>query len=408
VKVHFYLDRRKGIKENLPVFLHFWHHGELLRVTTGEHCSMHDWSGKKERVKKHTAGAKEINRILDSMENELIRFMQKEKALNRSCTINDLRKNLTFLDGRKPGFFQVWDEFVDEHKKKTAWKQNTLERFRVLKNHLLSIDEKNPVGFEKMNRKFMQDFVTWQAAKGLSDAYTKKNIDQLKWFLNWASIKGYNRNLDYRRFRYVGKDKVPSAGKEIFLTPGELNRILKLNLPDGQIRVVRDAFCFACLTGLNYADLVQLEKNSIKDHKLLYTPKKTRRKLTVELMDVSLKIAEQYRQKPGECLYQLPGIQIFNKKLKEIGKAVQIDNEIVVHNSQGMTKYKKWQLLSSSASGKTFIKLGVNQGIGLEVMSELTGYAPGTLNRFYSVEKKTIIKGIRKLNSAIVAGYHKN
>jgi len=398
MRVHFYLDRHVGKKKNLPVFLHFWNHGELLRVSTGEHCDTDKWNVNKERVKKHIAGAHEINKILDTQQNEIIRFVRREKASGRTCTVNDLKQNLGFLAGRKPGFFQVWDEFTEAHREKNAWSNNTHERFKVLKNHLLSFNEKHAVRFEGMDRKFMEQFVSYQHEKGLGSAYIRKNLDKLKWFLNWASIKGHNRNLAYKKFRF-GKKEPPIAPKrDVYLTPSELVRVLGLKPDSKRTRVVRDAFCFACLTGLNYAELVQLKRKNIVDNKLNFSPRKTNRNITVELIDVPVKIAGEYSRQNSKNLFNLPGIQVFNRILKDIGKEAGINERIFINNSDGGSEYLKWQLLSSKVSKRTFINLGVGQGIGLEVMSGLTGYTSSTLNRFYSVPADTLSREIRKLN----------
>ena len=73
MKVHFYLDRRRDKLVNLPVFLHFWHGGELLRVSAGVHCDSSEWDGKNERVSKKSKKAGKINALLDSMEEEIVR-----------------------------------------------------------------------------------------------------------------------------------------------------------------------------------------------------------------------------------------------------------------------------------------------------------------------------------------------
>jgi integrase len=224
----------------------------------------------------------------------------------------------------------------------------------------------------------------------------------LKWFLNWASIKGHNRNLSYKQFRFRKKEKIIIARPDIYLTPPELIRILKLKIQDQRVELVRDAFCFACFTGLNYAELARLRKKDISGTQLCYNPHKTNRIVVVELADTSKIIAEKYKSTPGIFLFVLPGIQVFNRVLKEIGNQAGIDEMHCLDVLKEDTRYPKWQLLSSSASKRTFINMCVGLGIGMDVMTGLTGYAASTLNKYYPLAKDKINNEIRKLNSAII------
>ena len=98
MKIHFYLDRRKGKTDRLPVFLQFWHKGQLLRVFTGEHCNLNDWDSDNERVKPDIMGASEINKLFQSMESEVLALVRQIKIVRKHVNMDYLKDNLTFMN----------------------------------------------------------------------------------------------------------------------------------------------------------------------------------------------------------------------------------------------------------------------------------------------------------------------
>ena len=117
MKIHFYLDRRKGREENLPVFLQYWHDGELLRVFTGEHCDLNNWDNKAERVKKNVAGSAEINELLTSMEKEVVGIVMEARVIRVPLSVKDIRQKLTFVSGSDKDFFKVSELRSDKYGK---------------------------------------------------------------------------------------------------------------------------------------------------------------------------------------------------------------------------------------------------------------------------------------------------
>ena len=386
MKVNFYLDRRKGKSERLPIFLHYWHEGSLLRAFTGEHCDSKNWNGKTQRVKKRTEEADEINMILDSMRHEMVQYVRLEKRFKRHFTIADLKENMSFLNGNGKDFFQVWDEFVYEHVQSGAWKESTAKRLWVVKNHLLSSDKPENISFESINSSFLKEFSDMQKRKGLSNSYINQNIELLKWFLNWAGNKGYMRNMDYKKFKADLPVDQGSKRPQIFLDEKELNRMYSLKPGEKSAELVKDSFCFACLTGMTYGDMAILAYDQLREDRLFYAPLKSSRGVVLELTGIIKEIIEKYRSSTSALIFPLPRIQNYNKILKDLGKAA------------GIVKY---ELLSSQASRKTFFTLAVKSRVSLEVMAEMTGVLPATLSKHFTVDEHMIKTEIQKLSNIV-------
>ncbi len=401
MKVHFYLDRRRDKQLDLPVFLHFWHGGELLRVFTGVHCDSNEWDKKNERANRKSKKAGKINTLLDSLEEEIVRYVYKAKMLRRKFTVKEMKQDLSFLPGQESKFFQVWDEFVYENIKEKSWKESTINRFWAVKSHLSSLNERDALTFSLIDKELLQNFVEHQLSRGLSPNYVRKNMDVLRWFLNWASIKGYLKNLDYKRYKSPGTDPAANIRPEISLSGAELNKLINLE-PDNDISMlVRDAFCFSCFTGITFNDLRAIQQRNIKGNRLSYTPGKTSNKISLELSDPAKFILKKYMVESLPVLFRLPLLQTYNKTLKELGRLAGV-NEIIKISYRGKMKtFRKWELMSSRASRNTFVKIGVDSGISLEIMSGLLGYSTASLSKYYQVSEDTRERAIMKISQIV-------
>ena len=405
MKIHFYLDRRKGREENLPVFLQYWHDGELLRVFTGEHCDLNNWDKKAERIKKKVAGSAEINELLTSMEKEVVGIVMEARVIRVPLSVKDIRQKLTFVSGSDKDFFKVWDEFVDSEAREKEWTDGTIKRLQVVKSHLLKMNRYYRINFQSINNLFYKNFLKYHTDLGYKTTYAKKNLDILKWFMNWAAEKGYRVNMAYRKIKPAMEKVSPD---QVILDQEELRKIFNYRTDSEELILVRDVFLFGCMTGLGYSEISQLSRENIKNGNIIYTPKKVFKKVEVPIVPAAQQILEKYSNGENIYLFSLPPIQYYNLHLKILGKDAGLNKEVTIKYSIGSKtkekRFRKWELMSSKVARKTFINMGAVKGIGLEVMSELSGYLPGTIKSFYKVKDRILKNEINKFNEIYNTG----
>jgi len=406
MKIHFYLDRRKGRENSLPVFLQYWHEGELLRVFTGEHCDIDSWDKKAERISKNVPGADVTNELFASMEEEVVRIVREAKVIRETLSVKDIRQKLTFVSGAAKDFFKVWDEFVDFESTEKDWTAGTIKRIQVVKSHLIKMNRFYRINFQSINNNFYKNFLKYHADLGYKTTYARRNLDILKWFMNWAAEKGYRVNMEYRKIK-PAKERV--IADQVILNQKELARLAKYQSESKKSMLVKDVFLFGCMTGLGYSEISQLTRKDIQNGKIKYTPKKVSRSVEVPIVETARHIIDRYSNNENKHLFKLPPIQYYNVHLKKIGKESGLNEKVTIQYSIGdkiMEKsFRKWELLSSKVARKTFINIGAEKGIGLEVMSELSGYLPGTIRSFYKLKDKLIKNEITKLNEIYHTGH---
>jgi len=402
MRIHFYLDRRKGKTDRLPVFLQFWHKGQLLRVFTCEHCNHKDWDSKKERVKPNVEGAAEINRLFQSMESEVLALVRQIKTARKNVNMDYLKDNLTFINEKEKNFFSLWEEFIRSGFAEKQWGQGMVRRMEILKMHLKNINKKYGISFNSINEKFYRAFFEYHDRQGFNSNYATRNLELFRWFMNWATEEGYTHNMGYRKFKSPAGKKTNSD--DLYLTETELIELFMSETEGTALDPVRDMFCLACFTGLRYSDIVKLERVNFENDKLTIWRTKPKIKIEVPFTNLARIITEKYMAGSENRLFPAISIQNYNRYLKELGRIAGI-NAPVMGRKRGPQVdsgkvFRKWEMMSSLFARRTFINLGVSRGIGLEAMCELTGSLAGTIIPYYkarSIHKETEMQKINIL-----------
>ena len=87
-------------------------------------------------------------------------------------------------------------------------------------------------------------------------------LGYLRWFLNWATEKGYNTQMAFRSFHPTLKT---TQTKVIYLTTEELKRLIALDLSAvKKWEPIRDIFIFCFFSSLRFSDAQTLCWSDVK------------------------------------------------------------------------------------------------------------------------------------------------
>lgn len=150
-----------------------------------------------------------------------------------------------------------------------------------------------------------------------------KEMQHLKYFFSLAFNSGKIKSTPFGAIK-IKKTQVDKP----FLTYDEISKIRDLKITNDRLDKVRDIFLFMAFTGLEWADIVNLERGDVKtnEFKQRYI-RKPRIKTGVEYVTVlyedAVEIWDLYN---GELPLLSP--QKFNKYLKEIAEQAGIEKDI--------------------------------------------------------------------------------
>ena len=304
---------------------------------------------------------------------------------------------------RKPkehDFFKVYDMFLKECGEKNAWTEATFEKMEAMRVDLTTF--KKNIKFSDLTEATLTEFVAYMRDSkklrtprkkkgerddydqedlvGLKNSTIEKKLGYLRWFLNWATDRSYNTNLDYKKFHPTLK---MTQRKVIYLTKEEIARVRDLELSESQAYLdpIRDIFLFCCFSGLRHSDVNNLRRSDIKGDHIEVTTVKTADSISIELNKVTRDILEKYKDTPFKDNKALPNYtnQAMNRDIKELCKLAGINEEIRVTTYKGNVRtdkiQPKWELVGTHTGRRTFIVNALSLGITPNIVMKWTGHS---------------------------------
>jgi hypothetical protein len=132
---------------------------------------------------------------------EAFNSKRKEQQPDTEQEVTETSENL---------FYVVFDEFEKECGSQNSWGRATYNKFRAIQNHLKNFD--NNLSFEKIDDVWLIAYMDYlRTTGGMRNSSIEKQVTYFKWFLRWATKKGYNKNLTFDSF----KPKLKNAQKKL-------------------------------------------------------------------------------------------------------------------------------------------------------------------------------------------------
>lgn len=336
-KVGFYLDTPN--KESSQIFLRITNKGHRFLIATGERIETKFWNKENQRAKKTTAFPDNpiLNKFLNDLEAEAESILLTAKTNSQPISKEYLKEKIKIYLNKgglqsagKNSFFSVYDEFLNWAEIKKS--KRTIQKYKTLKAQLEEFETKHKLSlsFDSIDIKLFDKLTTFylRDLEFVNNTFGKY-VSTFKTFLNWATDRGYNKKLAYRKF------KAPKEDADIVvLTIAELNKLTSLDLSNNKrLAKVRDVFCLGCYTGLRFSDLEQLKPEHVKGSMLQVKTYKTRDTVLVPLREEALTILNKYQEEPKF----LPTItnQKTNLYLKELCQLAGIDEKVTTSRYRG-------------------------------------------------------------------------
>lgn len=374
------LEKRKDkngelIIKNVPILIDFTFDGKRMWVSTGEHIDANKWDEKNHRVKPSVTGSMEINLLVQSKCDEIQKIYREAIIANRQPTPSYIR-NVLNADKtiNKKSLFALYDEFIAGYKLTAA--EATVKKLSTNRKHLLEFSQKTriSVDFDVIDNAFFNKYVEYfQKSKKHINSTISKNIKILKWFLEWATKLGYNKNLAFKSFQVKNQE-----AEIIILTADELATLYHLEIKKEYLSQVRDVFCFCCFTSLRYSDAKNLKKTDIVNGFINITTIKTKSRVNVPLIPEAAAILNRHSNIMGARALPVISNQKMNDYLKEIAKLAGLNRLVTKVRYRGSERIETTnplhELISSHMGRKTFVSYMFKMGIDSELIRSISNH----------------------------------
>ena len=437
--VNYYLEKRTNKKGEAPIRVSIAVRGARMVTSTGYNIKPADWNAERHEIKPRKENWKkqttyDINTALGNIRRH---FDTYEKD-HGEVTEEELRKEFKTFMGRvevkeetpattekpkEPTFFERFDQFIKEESINNMWVPSTKRALNVIKGH---IEAWNPeTSFDMLTESVLSQYINYHRTDlDQREVTVEKQWRYFKWFLDWATRKGYNTNTAYQRFKpkfkttdktivfldwdelmRLYKFKVPKTGKKVKLTTYDGIEYEKTVGLSSALDRVRDMFCFCCFTSLRYSDMRNLKRSDIVDGVINLTTVKTHDKIAIELNDYSKAILDKYEGMvfPGGTALPVISNQKMNDYLKELAELAGLNapvTQIYYKNGERIEETKPtYSVIGTHAGRRTFICNALSMGIPADIVMKWTGHSDyAAMKPYIDIAQSEKSKAMAKFN----------
>lgn len=410
--INFYLESRTDKKGNAPIRVSISIAGARLVTSTGAKIQPDCWNAEKQKPKRGAENATSINALLAQIKLHYSEFENANNTSRNQLTNSDLKADWqkTFAKSKRTtapdeqqeetplSLFDVLALFVQHSSNENNWCVSTQWKFKQLKTYLTGFDPE--ITFDDFDEKGLTNFVSYlRDKKQFHNTTITKTIKVLKWFLRWATAKGYNTNttfvnyspkfktaakkvvfLDWSELMRIYNYEIPENGTEVTLTNANGEQYTKVVHDAAALRKTRDIFCFCAFTSLRYSDATNLRVSNIEDNIMTITTQKTADTITIDLNKFALAVLEHYKT-PQKGGFVFPSItnQRMNIYIKDVCELCEINQPITQTYYIGNTRYDetkpKFEFVGTHTARRTFICNALMLGIPSDIVMKWTGHS---------------------------------
>ena len=409
-RVSFRLEKRKdkngNFPEEMPINADITFGGMRIWYYSGYRIAPAKWDEKAQKVKRNNfnsddVSASDINqrliKIASAVDDAFAQLELREEEATPATVREEVKKILDEERCTRLTVCQTYDILIDEREKEiketpatAQWSKGTLTKHKTMRKHLSGF--RATLYFEDINDELLAKFELYLIGKRLSNSYVFKSMKDIKTFLNWATKKGYNRNIKYQSYQQRFHDETTSdtAVNHFALTPEELQSIMTFPTHRQAIDRARDVFVFCCFTGLRFSEVMALKRSNMDGDILDTTAQKTRQRKRIPLAEDAMRILSKYPAAPDEDdprIFPKISNQKFNSHLKEVGKLAGMTGDWIIETQNGRsrtrTTVKKYEALASHCARRTFTTLCLRKGMSPEDIRAVTGHTTANMMMKY-------------------------
>ena len=338
-KVLFYIKKNAPLRNgNTPIMGRITINGQRTQLSTRLSVDPKLWNVNMGRVTGRRADAVRVNEQLSQIRYHIERCYNTLFYEHAQVTPQMVKEMYFGNDRRSEMLLAFFREHNEEFRRMvgTSRSKTTYYKYRSVYNHLENYIsgkyERRDLPFRDLDREFLTGFHQYIAQEcGHKKNTTWIYMIALKHILMLARGRGYLTTDLFANYKLHSEFVTRN-----YLSITEIRRLIRLDLDDVTLLLVRDAFLFSCFTGLSYIDVKELQKADIIEHdgKLWIDRNriKTGNEFNVPLLDIPLAILDKYADMSSKGrLLKIPANQKVNDYLKEIAAMCGIEKPLTFH-----------------------------------------------------------------------------
>ena len=365
-KVLFYIKKNAPLRNgNTPIMGRITINGQRTQLSTRLSVDPKLWNVNMGRVTGRRADAVRVNEQLSQIRYHIERCYNTLFYEHAQVTPQMVKEMYFGNDRRSEMLLAFFREHNEEFRRMvgTSRSKTTYYKYRSVYNHLENYIsgkyERRDLPFRDLDREFLTGFHQYIAQEcGHKKNTTWIYMIALKHILMLARGRGYLTTDLFANYKLHSEFVTRN-----YLSITEIRRLIRLDLDDVTLLLVRDAFLFSCFTGLSYIDLCTLTPEHIRQEgKQMWistTRCKTGSEVNVRVFAIPYAILLRYNpMNRTKRIFNLPSNGWCNICLDRIMSLAGISRHITFHSAR-----------------HTFATtITLSQGIAIETISKLLGH----------------------------------
>ena len=339
-KILFYLRKNYLNKEGKAgIMIRLTVNGEVSQFSSKLDTEPDMWDVRTGRVAGNSMKARQLNGLLDNMQNSLRNHYYEIEKRESYVTAEKVRNAFLGIETKQRTLLELFKKQNDDARKLVGISKTpaTLAKYdrcyRRMEEFIMYQYKLSDIALKEINHMFITDFETYlRSVSKCNENTTAKFMQTFRMIVIIAKNNGWIFTDPFANYKI--RLKLVDRG---YLTDAELQKIMKKKFPTKRLEQVRDVFLFSCYTGLSYVDVKDLKASEICtsfDGKLwiMKHRQKTDTPVNVPLLKIPLAILKKYEgQLPKGELLPVLSNQKLNSYLKEIGDLCGINKNITFH-----------------------------------------------------------------------------
>ncbi len=315
---------------SMPIMVLITKHSKKTKASTGHSCLPEEWDESNQRcwvTKPRQRGndkisinpkARRINAEIDDLIDRLKGSERQLRNDNTRVTSKKIKERATDTPATDNGFLAFFEAETESSIKLTT-KFNTYRTF-VSTLNLLKEYQKTEIEIDFL------DFIYWEKFKlhllenKMNNNTIQKHFQRIKKIWKAAKSKKLTKENPFENLELKG---TKTKGKES-LEIAEIIKIMNAELPENLIDI-KNVFLFQFFSrGMRVGDALTLKWKNIIGRRLVYTMRKNKKLVDMELNTITEKILAVYRSKQSSSQFIFPFIDgtleedsnIFEKKIQ--------------------------------------------------------------------------------------------
>jgi len=354
-------------------------------ISIGHSCSVDLWDEVEGKPKKKHPFEREINILIDTKKtaaNKLILENQiDDKDFSSEEIIGKISRNTT-----KSTVLKYFDEVINHFK--ASNRIGNAKVYRSTKNSLSRFRNQKDFQFSDININFLNRYEEEFQKRGVTPNSIFVFMRTFKTLVNYAKTDGIVRSdfdpfkeFSFKKYRRIVTKKRALSKEDIMKIKNEPYE-MGTNIYNAQQYFMFSYYC----RGINFIDMAFLKWENIKQDRLEYMRKKTKKRLTIGLLEPAIEILNYFRESnyDGEDGYIFPILkrshvtpQAIENRTDKILRIVNADLKLIA------AKCEISETLTTYVARHSYATIMKRSGASTSVISESMGHESERITQVY-------------------------